>query len=247
LGFNVNNDTKVVTVDHSHNNYAITSTNGNPTTTIINGLTITSILRRTKGKREKSSLGDNSPMLYAFKNIEGLSTTYSSVTSLVKNCHTILEQFIQNTEVEWDCIIPMPSSHEIANIVSKRVIRKSMTNRLEYSALKKISASDARNQLQNLNISSKEKTQLNNFIKKFAKDFSWSDDFQMKSIKAPKLRKHINPLTIGRFLISTPPRNILLIDDMITSGQTLYCAEQAIKQRYPMANISALTLLSSSK
>lgn len=247
MGFNVNKDTKLVTVDHSHNNYSVTTTEGNPTTTIFNGLSVTSILQRTKGKRGKDSLGDNSPMLYAFKGIGDLSTTYSSVSSLLPNCYEILDQFMNDSGAGWDCIIPMPSSHEIANILSKRIIRKISTSRLETNALKKVSATNAKNQIQNLNITSKDKAQLNGFIKLFAKNNSWDHDFQMKSIKRPKLRKHINPLELDILSISTPPRNILLIDDMVTSGRTLACAELAIKARYPMTNISALTLLSSSQ
>ena len=96
MGFNVNNDTKIVTVDHSHNNFSVTTTEGNPTTAIFNGLSVTSILQRTKGKRDKDSLGDNSPMLYALKGIGDLSTTYSSVASLLPNCFNILDQLLMN-------------------------------------------------------------------------------------------------------------------------------------------------------
>lgn len=247
MGFNVNNETKLVTVDHSHNNYSVTTTEGNPTTKIFNGLSVISILQRTKGKRSKDALGDNSPMLYAFKGIGDLSTTYSSIASLLPNCFEILDQVIDNSNVVWDCVIPMPSSHNIANILSKRVIRRSSASRLEYSALKKISASDAKLQIQSLSIKSKDKTRLNGYINRFAKKSSWGHDFQMKSIQIPKLRQHINPLTLDSFSNNTPPRNILLIDDMVTSGRTLACAELAIKARYPMTNISALTLLGSSQ
>ena len=141
----------------------------------------------------------------------------------------------------------MPSSHNIANIISKRVIRKSSAFRLESSALKKVSANNAKLQIRDLRIKSTDKTRLNNYIKLFAKNYGWDHDFQMKSIKRANLRKHINPLELDRLLITTPPRNILLIDDMVTSGRTLSCAESAIKARYPMTNISALTLLSSSQ
>lgn len=247
MGFNVDNDLKLVTVDHSHNNYAVTTIDGNPITSIYDGLTVTSIFRRTKNKRGESDLGDNSPMLYAFKGMHGLTTQYSSVASLTKHFYEILDNFFTEKNSPWDIVIPMPSSHDIANIIGKRVVRMGVAGKFEPYALKKITAQDAQMQARDLRIASKDRTQINDFIKRFAKSNSWDTDFQMKSIAAPKLRKHINPVTLGRLSTRVPPSKILLVDDMVTSGTTLTYAKQAIQERYPMARIEALTLLSSSK
>lgn len=247
MGFNVDNDSKLVTVDHSHNNYAITTIDGNPITSNYDGLTVTSVFRRTKNRRGKSDLGDNSPMLYAFKGMHGLTTQYSSVASLTKHFYKILDNFFTEENASWDIVIPMPSSHDIANILGRRVVRMGVAGKFEPSALKKITAQDAQMQTRDLRIASKDRTRINDYIKKFAKFNSWDTDFQMKSITVPKLRKYINPVTFGNLTSQMLPSKILLVDDMVTSGTTLGYAKQAIQERYPMAKIEALTLLSSSK
>lgn len=247
LGFNVDNSAGLVTVDHSHNNYAVTSVDDNPITILYDGLPVTSIFRRTKGKRDKGSLGDNSPMLYAFKKMDGLTTKYSSVASLAKNYFEILNKFCTEKEMEWDIVVPMPSSHDIANILSRRMVRLGVAKKFEPDALKKITASEVQKQVKQLKISSRDRTKLNDFVKKFAKFNGWNTDFQMKSITLAKFRMHINPIVFGKLNNTTPPKRILLVDDMVTSGTTLTYARMALQKRYPLASIEAITLLSSSK
>lgn len=247
MGFNVDNDLRLVTVDHSHNNYAVTTVDGNPITSNYDDLSVTSVFRRTRSKRDKDMLGDNSPMLYAFKGMHDLSIGYSSVASLTGNFYTILNNFFVEKDARWDIVVPMPSSHDIANILARRVIRMGAAETLELDALKKITTNDAKMQLRDLQIASKDKTKINNFIKKFARFNGWDTNFQMKSITIPKLRKHINPVTFGRLQSRNPPKKVLLVDDMVTSGTTLSYAKQALLDRYPMAQIEALTLLGSSK
>lgn len=186
-------------------------------------------------------------MLYAFKGMHGLKTQYSSVASLTEHFYEILRNFFAEKDASWDIVIPMPSSHDIANILGRRVVRIGVAGKFEPDVLKKITAQDAQMQAGNLRIASKHRTKINDFIKKFAKFNSWDTDFQMKSITVPKLRKHINPLTFGRLASLTPPSRVLLVDDMVTSGTTLNYAKKTIQERYPMARIEALTLLSSSK
>lgn len=246
MGFDVNSATGEVTVDHSHDNYAVTTIKGNPVSIVVHNLNIISIFKRTRGKRSKGIVGDNSPMLYAFKGIDGLRINYGSISSLVPNFYAIIADIIATCNFTWDCIIPMPSGHNVANILADRVSKKS-GSRVEPHALRKVTVSDVKNQIRVLKIKSKEKTQLNNYVNKFLLVHSLSDDFQMKSIKAPKLRTHINPVVFNRLISSVPPKHILLIDDMVTSGSTLTHAVDVITARYPFCTIYALTLLGTSK
>lgn len=206
MGFNVDNNSKLVTVDHSHNNYAVTTVDGNPITSNYDGLTVTSVFRRTKNRRGRGDLGDNSPMLYAFKGMHGLTTGYSSVASLTEHFYEILNNFFTEKDTSWDIVVPMPSSHDVANILGRRVVRMGVVREFEADALKKINALDAQMQARDLRIASKDRTKINDFIKKFAKFNSWETDFQMKAIADPKLRKHINPVTFGRLASRTPPK-----------------------------------------
>lgn len=234
-----------VTVDHLKNSYAITTTNGNPVFQSFNGLQVSSIFQRTKGKRPKNLPGDNCPMLYALKGIDNLHTRHSSIVRLTPNGYNILNSILDIRGYNWDCIVPMPSSHNIANIMTKRLSKIITSGHSEYRALRKITALDAQHQVRGLTgISSKHRTQLNTFIKKFIKHHGGDADFQMKSITNPALRAHLNPLVSGSWSVQAPPRNILLIDDMVTSGSTLQSASNVIKLRYPMSNVEAITLFS---
>lgn len=235
-----------MTVDHSHNDFAVTTVDGNPITANYQGLSVTSIFKRTMNRRRKG-VGDNSPILYAFKGMHGLRTQYGTVASLTANFYQILDKFLEQRGEGWDLIIPVPSSHQIANIVAKRVMREVSGATLEVSALRKVSAGQVKSQVRGLQIKSKDKSQLGQYVNRFIKYNGVNVDFQMKSITDPKLRKHINPVSFGSLNARTPPMRVLLVDDMVTSGTSLNFARQAIVERYPLVEVHALTLLSSSK
>ena len=190
VGFVVDAGKRLVTVDHSHNHFCVTTPEGNPVELMLTPtLKVTSIFARTKGKRDRSDPGDNSPMLYVIKGLHELKTT-------------------------------------------KRV---------------KLTAKKVLEGLDVLRISSRDKTRARSDIKRFIKNHGENAFFQIKSVNVD-LRKHINPLAWGNVpLGTTPPRNILLIDDMVTSGTSLVNAEAILKHRYPTARIEALTLFGSSK
>ena len=74
MGFVVDAENRLVTVDHSHNHFCITTPEGNPVELMLGTLKVTSIFARTKGKRDKRDPGDNSPMLYVIKGLHELRT-----------------------------------------------------------------------------------------------------------------------------------------------------------------------------
>lgn len=248
VGFNVDTKNRVVSVDHSHHNYCDTSTNGNPVTEqLADGLLVTSIFKRTKGRRDRDIPGDNSPMLYALKGLHDLKTNFTAIKALERNYKHILNSFIQ-TGFLWDCLMPLPSSSNLTKLFAKSVCKQTRTGMCYNSALKKITAAAVLESIPQLTqISSPDRTKLRSSVRKFIRYHSDDTEFQMKSITPVNLRKHINPIMWGGLPFgASPPNNILLVDDMITSGTSLLSASTVIRQHYPFANIQALTLFGSS-
>lgn len=251
MGFVVDENNKLVIVDHSHHHFCITTAIGNPAVSILeNGLKVTSIFTRTKsrkGKNGQKPLGDNNPMLYALKGLQQLKTTKQSVKDLVLNYRQILPKFIDNGFV-WDWLVPLPSSSHLTALFAKKIAKHSGIGVCHHHLIMKNSAQHVLNNLQYLKIKSSERSALREDIKRFIHFNSPHSPFQIKSITRIKLRKYINPFT----LINRPdnlfiPQNILLVDDMVTTGTSLISASELLKQSYPSANIEALTLFGSSR
>ncbi|WP_447887338.1 phosphoribosyltransferase [Serratia fonticola] len=251
MGFTVDVANRLVTVDHSHNNYSVTTPAGNPTHLILpNGLKVTSIFSRTKGKRAKRGgnvpPGDNSPMLYALKGMHQLQTTRRSVMDLNLSYRQILPVFVA-AGFQWDWLLPLPSSSNLTALFANRVCTDSGVGFCHHGAMVKISAQQVLKNLQALKIKASDRSAIREDVNRFIKKNSPQTAFQIKAITRTHLRPHINPLMWGHLPAVVPPRRVLLIDDMVTTGTSLVCANDILKNRYPTVQIEALTLFGSTK
>lgn len=247
MGFVVDADRRLVTVDHSHNHFCVTTPEGNPAELMLNGtLKVTSIFARTKGKRDRNDPGDNCPMLYVIKGIHELRTHPRDIALLCASFRQILPAYVEKG-FEWDWIVPLPSSSTVCFRFAERVHKQTQRGICYTNALAKITAREVLENLSTLRISSRDKTRVRNDIKRFIEVHGEEAPFHIKSVNVA-LRHHINPLVWGHVPHGThPPRGILLIDDMVTSGTSLVNAEAILKHRYPKTKIEALTLFGSSK
>ncbi|EIJ0947021.1 phosphoribosyltransferase [Vibrio europaeus] len=259
MGFDVNRQAKLVTVDHSHNNFATTSVAGNPKTKKYSGLTVIGTFKRNKGATKnlraanpKGKIdGDNSPMLYALKNMDGLTTTPSDVRNLFRNARVILDNELSKHSVSFDHVITIPSSHKLASIVAQMTTRS--CRRQGYPAvglmgvLKKASGDDVKAQVSALNINRAERASMLANVKKFIRDHGGYTDFQIKYIQRTSSRKHVNLLSlVPNYTIDNSVLNILLVDDMVTTGSSLVAARDLVLQRYPNSTVYAACLFSAS-
>lgn len=263
MGFDVDRANKIVTVDHSHNNFATTSVEGNPKTKRYGDMTVIGIFKRNKGANrtlrqtapDTKIDGDNSPMLYALKNLDGLTTTPSDVCSLFRNARQILRSELEKqseNNVVFTHIITIPSSHKLASIVARMVYRvgKSQNPQMPFpqkGILQKASARQVLDQIQTARIASKAKTNIKRSIKRFIQQNGDDVDFQIKYIKDIKLRQHINLLALTPYeTIDNSEINVLLVDDMVTTGSSLIAAKILLLQRYPNATFYSICLFSAS-
>lgn len=249
MGFNVDSTSNKVTVDHSHNNYAVTTVAGNPIVKMFSTIEVTSIFARTKGKRQRTDPGDNSPMLYALKGIGDLTTTYSSVATLYLNYREIMASVVLHKEPQglWDCVVPMPSSSKLSSLMAKTIVRHAGVGPVQPSLLKKVTGDAVLASLDGLAMSSKDKTALRTEVRRFIKFNGGETDFQMKSIKRVDLRCHLCPFMLGSEPLQHQPNRILLVDDMVTSGTSIVSAAALLSTHYPQARIEAVTLFGSSR
>ncbi|MBS0057794.1 phosphoribosyltransferase [Yersinia sp. Marseille-Q3913] len=243
MGFTVDVANRLVTVDHSHNNYSVTTPAGNPTVlTLSNGLKVTSIFSRTKGKKGKRGVkdppGDNSPMLYALKGMHQLQTTRRAVMDL---------PVYVAAGFQWDWLLPLPSSSNLTALFANRVCSRSGVGVCHHGAMVKISAQQVLKNLEALQIKATDRSAIREAVNRFIKYNSPQTAFQIKAISRTSLRPYINPLMWGHLPAVVPPRRVLLIDDMVTTGTSLVCASDILRHRYPTVQIEALTLFGSTK
>lgn len=246
MGFVVDAEKRLVTVDHSHNHFCITTPEGNPVELMLGTLKATSIFARTKGKRDRSDPGDNSPMLYVIKGLDDLRTKPRDIAMLCASFRRILPAYLGNG-FQWDWIVPLPSSSPVCCRFAEKVFKRTRQGACYPDALAKITAGQVLQNVGGLRISARDKTRLRGDVKRFISNHGEDAPFQIKFVNV-SLRPHVNPLTWGHVPPGTnPPRSILLVDDMVTSGASLVNAEAILRHRYPHAKIEALTLFGSSK
>lgn len=156
MGFVVDAENRLVTVDHSHNNFCITTPQGNPAVITLGTLKVTSIFTRTKGKRDKRDPGDNSPMLYVLKGLHNLQTRKRDVGTLCASFRKILPAYLGGG-FQWDWIVPLPSTSTVCSRFAERVFKHTQQGVCHPNALVKITAQQVLQDVGALRIPSRDK------------------------------------------------------------------------------------------
>ncbi|CFQ34406.1 Phosphoribosyl transferase domain [Yersinia bercovieri] len=240
----------LVTVDHSHHNWLITTPAGNPTVEMCNGLIIYSIFKRRKasGKQQRNrkqrQLGDNCPIIYAIKGKEGLTTDVLSIKKLNLSFKTIVDDIAIKEPLGYQMVISMPSAHNISHIIGKRFAKKFQSIHIK-DILRKISIAEAFDLLRRADVSVEDSKSLSFRIKKQQTEVGYQGNFSLKGIPI-EFRDVLPPLSIhNRLQLEVDPTRILIVDDLLASGTTLLTAETLIKTLYPYATVHAACLFSS--
>lgn len=190
---------------------------------------------RTRGK----SLGDNCPILYALKNIDGLhvtSDTRKIFFEYVEKC--IIEHF--KSSFPFDTLIIMPSKHsivfEIADIISRHYKVHIITHYFS-----KATPLDVLNSIGKMNIDISIKDKIRRGVQRDM------DNLSLKHIDV-RYRQYVQVLTPNNIWLPILSKNILLVDDIIASGTTLKLAKELIEQNSPQINtVASFVLFSKSK
>jgi len=232
----------LVTVDHAVNELLVTTIQGNPKVSIIGcGLHVTSLFTRLKasgkGRRGRNTVGDNCHMLYALKQKDGLVTNFASVRLLTQSGRKILETLA--AQVRVDTVVYMPSAYSLSAIMAKRcseafgaqlvegVFRKS-TKLESYAMLRTAEL--------NGHISAADKKALDFRMKKSA-------GFSLKDIPV-RYRPLFTPLHCNPTFQGEISGSVLLVDDLLASGQTLSVAAALVRQMPGVTAVQALCIFS---
>lgn len=186
--------------------------------------------RRSRGKH----LGDNCPILYALKTLQGLSVskdTRNSFFAYVEKC--IKYHFKDN--FPFDVLIVMPSKHDIgttiANIISQNYKVHVITNYFS-----KNTPREALNEINKMDIPVSIKDSLKASIDRDMHNLS------LKNIHT-KYRKYVPILVTKNTWVPVLSEKVLLIDDIVSSGSTLKLARDLILQHSPqLKTVESLVL-----
>ena len=189
-----------------------------------------------------STVGDNCPFIYAIKGkIDGLHVNMQTIRDLVNPLNTILDKFIQSQRqkgIIYDLIVPMPSSHRIADILAQRISRKTKAP-MDKSLFRKSTVEDVIDIVDiNRDIPHSARMNIFNAINQ-AKDEDKA--FSLGDVKTD-FRDYVRPLS----LVGTLPacERVLLVDDLFASGKTLVTARDELLDVNPTLTIDSFCLFS---
>ncbi|EMG2119042.1 hypothetical protein IPC1147_32970 [Pseudomonas aeruginosa] len=232
----------LVTVDHQVKHHLVSTVEGNPKVSSTDcGLRVTSIFTRlkasAKARRGRLQIGDNCPMLYALKAKDGLITNHSSIRLLTASGREILGLISQ--DVAADTVVYMPSGYNLSRIIAKRCAKAFDAQLLE-GVFRKTTKLEAYEMLsiadRNGDISPPDKQSLLFRMKKSA-------GFSLKDIPV-SFRQFFVPLHLAAGFEGVVKGRVVLVDDLLASGQTLSVAAALIRGMPGVTSVEAVCLFS---
>ncbi|TVU85042.1 MULTISPECIES: phosphoribosyltransferase family protein [Pseudoalteromonas] len=242
---------RVVVVDHDNKEWLKTSSQGNPTKEVIEGLTVYSLFKRLRTSKKirrkyrNKIPGDNCPIIYALKGKDNLTTDLTSIKKLRISYNSIISIFQASEPNGYDLVISMPSAHNISRIIGKRLAGTFSAHHSD-NFLRKLTIDEAFNLLDRADISVDEHKALSFRLRKQRQESGFQGAFSLKGIPVP-FRSEFPPLCLNNTKIENlEPLRILLVDDLLATGTTLKTAHNLVESIYPQAVIHGASLISSS-
>lgn len=238
MGIDVTSDKRVV-FNHSHEDLVSTHPDKNPTSFYVNEMHVLAVFRRVMAK---SRHGDGNPLIYALKRKSGFTISNTEIKRFMPAFKVIFTKAITNFRCcEFDYVLPMPSKHKISEILAKRVVQITDYGEVRRDFLRKKTRGEVLAEFERTTIPKKYKKEAVAFKKSLEKGDPHGI-FQMKEVESC-LRQYIQPVVLA----CDPERknpNILLVDDLVSSGATFSSAIEALRIVFPESQIEGLCLLS---
>lgn len=192
--------------------------------------------KRGRSKNQIPVLGDNCPFLYGLKQLDGLRVTPEYQTIFYEIATECVKQYFQ-AAFPFDYMVLLPSSHQISHY---------WATQLAYPApilshiLRKKTNQEIREEVFQLY----QEKQMNQKIYEIITQNCAENHavFSLKNIPVP-YRKWTKPFALNNTEnIDLNGKNILLVDDICSSGTSLLMAADLLQQQYQPHKIDALTL-----
>lgn len=200
-----------------------------------------SIYKRTKaGDCER----DGNPLIYALKGIYGYSITLKELFKFRTSFLSILSAINTKLETNNKFVISVLSSSPVVSFLAKRVSRVFGASRVD--VFDKCTVEDVigrfQKRLSTVNIKHKDKSQVNEVLAKLSRS-SPNAVFSMKNVPN-KIRKYFQPLKLKPNINLNFLRGaeIILIDDLLSSGVTLVSASEELMGKNIQCSIAVCLL-----
>lgn len=242
------NPQRQVTLTDKHENLVNTSLVNNPTCTkdVIPSIEVWSLFQRKSG-----GMSDGNPMLYALKKEKGYTLTNPKI--VYKRIEDLCEQFIQN-HPNMSATLAIPSTNQLNKYLLNTFKKKSRNTMIIDNLLVKMSVQEVDDYIfkEDSLFRKQYGAQYEQAYEMFVNYCSKMKDgiFRIHLIEDIKMRKVIDHTIkiadqfYGKYLSAINGKDILIMDDSITTGQSLREAYQIIADCYEPKSITILTLMS---
>ena len=237
MGIDITDDNQIL-FNNSHQKLVNTNINSNPTTSIIHNIKIYSIYKRVKTKGNK---WDGNPLIYALKNQKGYRISRTEFKKFLYSFYFILNRLLE--EKSYDLILVLPSSSNVAKVVARKV-SSSLTITLNvHDIFEKQSVNEVIEKIDISVVTNKSKLKkLKHQLSKLQK-MDKNKTFSMKNIP-PKIREYFIPLKLKAKFDFNSYKNILIVDDLLATGNSIKSARDIILTQNSKVNIEGLCLFS---
>ena len=247
-GLNIDHNEKIVSLTDSHNKGLDLSLINNPVYSTYKGYNVISIFKRTKLYDINDVQRDGNPFIYALKNKNGWKFKITD-----KEIHKYIKRFLEickKIKSSYDTIIITPSSSDInekfMKAISNQVNCKDIINEYFVKLSKEEIIDDDlidKDQIQNDygNNYTKVLAEINRSFRRMK-----GESFEAKYVKKEYLKyiKYISTNSNDNIRDKIDNKDILLLDDTISSGETLSQCIEGIISNFNPKSITIITLLS---
>lgn len=254
-GYIPDEENKTISYTDKNEDYTDTSLLTNPTYTIkvVDGIPIYSIFQRKEAPNREP--GDGNPLLYSLKRekVGGLRLRKmkNRIYSLIGQ---IIDKFISDKSDRFGTTIVLPSTNDLNTTFSTIVKGKMRRTMIIDDLIDKMTVEEVYETILDSD-SEFRKFYGKNFMKALRKFKFYCGQmkngiFRYHLIPDMEMRKHIshtmslNPNSLGRYSDAINGKDILLLDDSITNGDSFREAIDIIKNYYSPHSITGLTISS---
>ncbi|MFN0046274.1 MAG: phosphoribosyltransferase [Sphingorhabdus sp.] len=226
---------KVVTYNPAHQKRVITDPSRIPPSLVINSLKVVSVFGRRKVAQDNY---DGNPLIYALKGKFGYTMPHGDFRQLLSCAQEIAPKALDG--VQYDLVVPLPSTSLVTNILAKRVSRLN-GGCSTVECLDKVNIGQVLATAPNVNqVANRYRTEFRSQLHSM-QVANPNDFFEMKHVPIA-LRSYFIPVIANHIAGQIANKKILLVDDILGSGTSLLSAARGLKQFGPSA-IVGFTLM----
>lgn len=250
-GININSNDKTISLTDEHDKGVDFSLVNNPVYDKYKDFDVISIFKRSKLVDDTNTERDGNPFIYALKEKKGwtFDITNDEIFRYIKRFLEICKK-INNT---YDTIVITPSSTNInerfMKVISKQVQAENIVREFLVKIKKEEIIDD--NLIDKEQITKDYPNNYNEVITKISRSFRWMEgaDFEAKHMDK-KYLKYVKYIGVNNDLNIRPMidgKDILVLDDTISSGTTVSQCIDGITSNFTPKSITIVTLLSKLK